>query len=216
MERLKDSEDWGGDGWNSFFCQKGKQWRDKDYKYLDAIFELSLLKGSLLDAGCALGDGLLFLRRKCPLVNSFAGTDVSSEAIKVCKSNGKLEGIDFFQHDILKPFTRKYDNIICLQTLEHVEDPLRAMRNLIEATDKVLILGVPYLNRRPDRNHIWSFDENDFSEVADSRCFDNKQKNMYRLLDREREGFAFRTKRLSLKQEFVNKLLRRFGRAKTL
>lgn len=210
MERLDNFVSWGQEGWNHFFSQKGSQWRNKDYKYLDNIFPLSSLKGSLLDVGCGLGDGLIYIRTKGPMVDRFAGTDFSSEAIESCRCTPALKGMSFFQHDILKPFPEKYDNIICLQTLEHLEAPLEAMRNLIDATQNLLIVGVPYRNRRPDRNHLWSFDENDFADIVDSYCVDEKQKNIYWLLDKQKRGFGFRKRRLRILPEFVQKLFKSF------
>ena len=100
----------------------------------------------------------------------------------------------------------KYDNIICLQTLEHLEDPVIAIRNLIDATQKLLIVAVPYRNRRPDENHLWSFDENDFSDLMDSFRLDKKQKNIYWLFDKRKEGFGFCKKRFNVLRKLTDKL----------
>lgn len=206
MEKLDGFVDWGQDGWNRFFVQKGKRWRTLDYLFLNSIFDLSELRGSLLDVGCALGDGLVYLRKKSPKIDRFVGTDFSGEAIDVCMSNPKLRKMEFFRHDILKPFPEKYDNIICLQTLEHVQNPRCAMLNLIDATRDLLIVGVPYRNRRSDENHLWSFDENDFSELVDSHCIDKRKANIYWLIDKQKKGFSFHMKRLYILQEFKRKL----------
>ncbi|MFA5238552.1 MAG: methyltransferase domain-containing protein [Phycisphaerae bacterium] len=204
MEKLEKSEEWGHLGWNRFFSQKGELWRVKDYRHLDSVFDLSALAGSLLDVGCALGDGLIYLKAKAPKVNRFAGADFSDEAIRICKNNPQLREMAFFQHDILEPFPDTYENVICLQTLEHVQKPEIAMRNLINAAKSLLIVAAPYRNRRPDADHLWSFDEMDFSDLVDLYCLDKRQKNIYWLVDKQKRGISFRRKRYNI---FVEKLL---------
>ncbi len=191
MERLETFMDWQQDGWDSFFVHKGKRWRHKDYRYINDIFYLRRLRGSLLDVGCGLGDGLAYLKNKCPKVDRLICTDFSNKAIEACRNNPMLSGMSFFQHDVLNTLPEKYDNIICLQTLEHLHDPQTAMQNLVDAVKRMLIVGVPYCNRRPDHNHLWSFNENDFSELADSYFLDEKQKNIYWLVDEQQKGIGF-------------------------
>jgi len=211
MKRLETFVDWEQDDWDSFFVQKGIQWRNKDYRYINDMFDLHILNGSLLDVGCGLGDGLAYLKKKCPKVDRLIGTDFSHKAIKTCQNNPKLSGMSFFQHDILRVLPEKYDNIICLQTLEHLEDPQAVMQNLIDTAKKVLIVGVPYRNRRPDENHLWSFTEDDFSELTDSYCLDKKQKNIYWLIDKQEKGVSFYRKRSYSLSKFMAKLFRSFS-----
>ncbi len=210
MKRINTVADWGNDGWDNFFIEKGKQWRNKDYRHLNELFDLSVMTGSLLDAGCALGDGLIYLRNKCPGIDKFEGTDFSSEAVQICKENPQQAGIRFFQHDILAPLPRQYDNVICLQTLEHVKDPSLAISNLSDAAKDMLIVAVPYRNRRPDKDHHWYFDENDFSEIADAHCLDRKKKNIYWLFDKQKKGLKFSIKRFSALRKFSPKLFKPF------
>lgn len=208
MERIDGFVNWGPNGWNRFFVKKGQQWRYKDYRHLETIFDLSVLRGSLLDVGCALGDGLIYLKNKCTRVDSFGGMDFSNQAIETCRTNLKLREMEFFQHDIIKPFPVKYDNIICLETLEHVENPRSAIENLIDAAKSILIVGVPYHNRRLSENHLWSFYENDFSELVDSYCIDRRQRNIYWLVDKQKNGIIFRKKYIQILREFIKKCLK--------
>ncbi len=55
-----------------------------------------------------------------------------------------------------------------------------------------MIVGVPYRNRRPDENHLWSFDENDFSELIDDYRIDKRERNIYWLIDKQKKGVRFR------------------------
>ena len=208
MEKLQTYVHWEQENWDSFFHEKGKRRRNKDYRYINDIFNLSMLEGSLLDVGCALGDSLIYLRKKCPKINRFIGIDFSPRAIETCRNNPELSAMEFYQHNIIKSLPEKYDNIICLATLEHLEDPETAMKNLSDATNQLLIIGVPYLNRRPDKNHIWSFDEYDFSDLTDLFCFDRSNRNIYYLIDRQELGSGFHKKRLSFLCNLARKLIK--------
>jgi len=212
MERLETFVDWEQGDWDSFFVQKGTQWRNKDYRYLNDIFDLrNILNGSLLDVGCGLGDGLLYLKKKCPQVDRLIGIDISAKAIEINRNNPAFSEMEFFHHDILKPLSEKYDNIICLETVEHLEDPQTAMQNLIDAAKEVLIVGVPYRNRRPDENHLWSFTEDDFSELTDSFCLDKKKKNIYWLIDKQEKGVSFYRKRSYNLSKFIANIFNSFS-----
>lgn len=71
MKRLRNARDWGKRGWDEFFDDTGTHWRDKDYRFLADVFDLSGLQGSLLDAGCALGDGQALLYSLCHNVTEY-------------------------------------------------------------------------------------------------------------------------------------------------
>jgi len=148
--------------WDDFLKAKGNSWRHRDYAHLESIFPVNIFEGTLLDVGCALGDGILYLTDKCPKVTKFYGADISIVGVKKCQNDPKLSHANFFQHDVCEKFQEKYDTIICLQTLEHVPDPEKAVRNLRDAANKLLIVGTPHLDKRGDSDHMWSFDEEDF------------------------------------------------------
>lgn len=177
-ERIS-SVNYGEGDWNRFYEQKGDSWRDKDYRKLYHLFALESLKGSVADIGCGLGDGLLFLKRKISRASDFYGFDFAGEIIARNNENPALKGIEFHRKDIHEPFEKRFDNIICLQTIEHLTDPKKAMHNMIEAASSVLIVGAPYKNRRPDEDHVWSFDENDFKNDFDFIRIDDDCKNIY-------------------------------------
>jgi 2-polyprenyl-3-methyl-5-hydroxy-6-metoxy-1,4-benzoquinol methylase len=186
MQEIKGFLDYKSSGWDSFFQARGDSWRNKDYRNLSKMLPIHEFEGSLLDVGCALGDGFEILQSTCRHVTSFSGTDFSGYAIKMNQKNQKLDRVHFFQHDILEPIPDQYDNIICLQTLEHLADPQIALRNLIDATRRILVVATPYMNRRPDENHLWSFDENDFAGKIDEYCLDaysgaSRHRNMIHL-----------------------------------
>jgi hypothetical protein len=209
MQKIENSHDWGTIGWDKYFASKGPTWRNKDYRYLTELFDVSSLKGSLIDVGCALGDGLSYLKSSCPDIDSWAGTDFSANAVDACRNKVELGGMDFFQHDIHSPITKKYNNIICLQTLEHLENPSDALKNLIDATIDLLIVSVPYKNRRPDENHIWSFDECDFTSLVDQFSLDQRERNIFWIVNKSSSVYSF--KPVSSKFNFIRKLKKYFS-----
>lgn len=80
-------------------------------------------------------------------ITRFSGCDFAAETIEKNKANPDLAEMEFFSHDIMQLIAKQYDNIICLQTLEHLHEPAKAMDNLINATRDVLIVATPYKNR---------------------------------------------------------------------
>jgi hypothetical protein len=112
----------------------------------------------------------------------------------------------FFKYNILKPLPESYDNIICLQTLEHLDDPHKAMHNLVSATRKVLIVGCPYLNRRLAKDHQWSFIESDFCDIVDSYCLVIRKQNIYWLVDKQKKGYKFHPETFYFYSELRRKL----------
>ena len=192
MQRIESANDYGTHGWDELFLRKNGRWRNKDYRYLDEVFRISLFSGTLLDAGCALGDGLIYLHKHCTKVTQYTGTDFSNTGVVSCQNNHDLKFSNFYQHDLMNPLPHTYDNIICLQTIEHAQDPLCAFNNLLTATNKLLIIAVPYKNRRPDENHLWSFDEMDFRDYITSFTLGQNERNIFWLIDRQNCGIKFR------------------------
>lgn len=197
------------DDWDKFFGERGVSWRDKDYRYLDEVFDVQKFSGTLLDVGCGLGDGFLCLKDKCPHVEKYYGSDISQQAVNTCSQNPALNGINFFYHDIMEPLTETFDTIICLQTLEHLSEPHVAMNNLVNAAKSLLIVAVPYRNRRFDVSHIWHFDKNDFKDVVTACCLGQKYTNIYWLVDKSGRGYSFRRNRW---QTLVFEVAKRFHR----
>lgn len=145
---------------DKMFLSMGDYYRDKDYRMLAEIFDVQLFAGTVLDVGCALGDGIVYFKEQNPSPEYY-GLDISSIAIKKCIDKN-IEA-KFFQHDIRSPLDRKFDITICLQTLEHLMNPSLALKNMLNATNRFLIISVPYLNRRKDPGHLFSFNRTTFS-----------------------------------------------------
>ncbi len=168
--------------WDEFFHDKGSTWRDKDYRFLTSHFDPDIFKGELADVGCGLADGLIYLKNVCKNTTKFIGLDHSPTALE---SNMHFNpDMEFRLFNLDTPLNKQFDNIICLQTLEHIDNPVQALVNLINATRKTLIISTPYKNKRPDIDHMWSFDENDFKEFMDSYIIGENGANIYWRLDK--------------------------------
>lgn len=186
MERITTGHVAHADAWDTFHCTYISADRSKDYRFLARVFDLSLFEGTLLDAGCGMGKGLQVLGRQCTNVTEFYGFDISKVAIE--KAKQRNEKASLFVHDIQEPIEGTFDNIVCLQTIEHVEDPKKAFHNLLTATKSVLIISVPRLDRRKARTHLWSFDSFDF-EATKTLVGDD---NIYWLIDKQSKGVSFK------------------------
>jgi len=167
MKRIETNKNFD---WNEFYRSKGTNWRDKDYRFLVKYFPIHTLTGTLLDVGCGVGDGIRYLKTICPEITNFYGIDFSEEAIKINRKNHEMKDVIFYNHNIEQPFTKKFDNIICLQVLEHLQHPFLAIHNLIKTTKTNLIISTPNQNARPDSDHVWSFEVDDFNEISND-CF---------------------------------------------
>lgn len=99
---------------------------------------------TLLDAGC--GDGTL-VRKLVGTVPDITAVDIASSAF----TGVEQSGIRFMQMNIEKlDFAdRTYDAVVCVETLEHVLDPLRALSELrrVLTPGGTLILTYPTINR---------------------------------------------------------------------
>jgi len=125
---------------------------------------------SCLDIGCAAGHGIATLTKLRRNIN-FDACDFSNNGIIAAKSNYNNTKIRFFTHDILKDsLNKKYDYILIVETLEHVNDPLRAVKKYIKYCNKKLIITVPY-KEQGWKEHIYSFDEKSFASVPEFRKY---------------------------------------------
>jgi trans-aconitate methyltransferase len=177
VERVPDVGPATVSDWDLTLGEYSDGWRDKDYRQLEELFRLGRLAGTLIDVGCAVGDGLSTLRRACKGTAQFSGCDFSAEGIRI--SATRFPDVEFFVHDIHKPLPRTWTSVISLQTIEHLDDPVTAVKNLAEAATDTLIVAAPYRNRRPDRDHRWSFDVADFAGMFDGWLLDRAHRNIY-------------------------------------
>lgn len=131
----------------------------------------------VIDVGCGTGHLLAEFRRWAK-PRSMTGCDFSEEGIRF--SRERFPGCRFFRHDIYEPLPDSYDVLLCTEVLEHLEYPVKAIRNLINATRRggVIIITVPNgrLDHLNEHINFWSpeswkvFVEKECPECA-SVCF---------------------------------------------
>lgn len=111
------------------------------------------------DFGC--GTGVLVNRLKNEFPNMhIVGYDFSENKIRWCQRFYCINPLCFSHGSIFEPINNKYDVIIATEVLEHLEYPLRALKNLMSALDVGgrLFLTVPDGRRDAFHGHIhfWS------------------------------------------------------------
>jgi len=114
---------------------------------------------TLLDVGCGVGLGLVCLAQHCPRAH-FYGLDLSSWAI--IRARARYRGIKFLHADIRSyKFTRDFDYISIVRTLEHLENPFRILDKCLEASPTVFV-SVPKLGGCTE--HISHFPHDSFNQ----------------------------------------------------
>ena len=89
---------------------------------------------SILDLACGVGYGSRFLKDSLPAA-LVTGIDCSAEAIEYASERYSLAGLAFGVGDALSFDDGPFDAVVSLETIEHLPDPERFVRNV---TTKVL------------------------------------------------------------------------------
>ncbi len=165
-----NSRDW----WESYFNQ---QWDAHGGRAQTAYFMEQLVahlpgpereylaasNASVLDWGCAFGNGVHVLAKAFPRCK-LAGLDFSTRAIAEAKMC--FPQYDFFHTDDGK-IRNHFDVIVVSNCLEHFSDPLRVMKSHLEKCDKLYLALVPYREWPLDDVHCAQFREECFPEQLD-------------------------------------------------
>lgn len=114
---------------------------------------------TILDWGCALGDGVDVLAKEYPS-SEVSGLDFSEVAIKKALETFPMN--DFYCGK-LQDFGLKYQVIITSNCLGHFEDPLELLKSLMDFTTKHVIILVPhnddsYLNKNSEHKSKFTTD----------------------------------------------------------
>lgn len=127
--------------WDRYLGNRSDFWRDFPYMFL--MNELPKNeKFSLLDIGCALGDGCRLLKKHFPEAE-IAGADISKVGIEKAKDRDK--DIDYFIMDLGKQdIPQKYDYISLIHILEHFNDPYSILDKCLKSVNKAVYISAPY------------------------------------------------------------------------
>lgn len=92
-------------------------------------------EGTVLEAGCGMGLGAY-------LINADMATDKLSINVKFAKE--VYPKINFAVWNIAEyPFEKQYDVVVCVETIEHVADLERAIKNLVASAKKEVWISTP-------------------------------------------------------------------------
>lgn len=150
--------------WNDELSKFDTFWRNENYSHI-----LDLLPRdkafTLLDIGCAIGDGCELLKERFPEAE-ITGVDISEVGIE--KARRKTKGVHYFVFDVLKdPIPKKYDYIVILETLEHFNDPFFVVDKCLRHVNEAFIVSVPYTPEYSGKRivvgeHRYCFNESTF------------------------------------------------------
>lgn len=104
-----------------------------------------LVRGEeILEAGCGIGTGTAILERSAA---SIVGTDKLARNVAFARC--LYPWIAFEQWDLNLPWPDVADVVVCIEALEHVGDTQAAVRNLLQAARRELIVSVPNGTNKP-------------------------------------------------------------------
>ena len=132
-----------------------------------------LVPGTVLDIACGVGYGTVVLAGS-PRVIKVIGVDVSGEAIRYAQEHYPHERISYVcaSADDFEP-AEGFDNIVCLETIEHVDDPHEFFSRLVALLKPGgrLITSAP-VTPSVDANphHKSNFSVRTFAELGTSRA----------------------------------------------
>ena len=162
---------------DQFFEALGEPKPGAPFDILDAYrFNLCLKQlapGSVLDVGAYLGD---FLKLVINDGRSYYGTEVNQARVDLVNSIlGSTHVSLDFRNGSLKSFEDNFvDNVVCMETIEHVIDHQVAIEELCRVSRKRVVITVPYLERleqvlcthcnsyTPHHGHQHSYDQQTF------------------------------------------------------
>ena len=151
------------DGLNEFYSDAEAVASFLDPGFYDRLLDLLAAHGvdynqkRVADVGCGTG-GLLKALQARDQARSLTGFEYSEKALDLARA--QVPGVEFCYFDIYEGSPREFDVIFCIEVIEHLLHPDRALRNVVRmlADSGVALVTVP--NGRTDtfEGHInfWS------------------------------------------------------------
>lgn len=151
--------------WDRKLERLGDSWRDDHYYFVVDLLPRDE-EFTLLDVGCALGEGCVLLRERFPRAR-ITGIDISDVGIR--KARSRAGDIEYRVLDITRdPIPGVFDYMTIIETLEHFDNPFAVLDRCLKNTRKMIIVCVPYRQSlawavRWGKEHRTSFDEKTFA-----------------------------------------------------
>jgi methionine biosynthesis protein MetW len=104
------------------------------------IYDWITPSSTVLDLGC--GDGTLLARLKEGKLCKVVGVDISPLAIEKARS----KGVEAYVHDLDEPLPfddRSFDYVILCEVLEHLYDPIFALKEGLRVARRAMIISIP-------------------------------------------------------------------------
>ena len=95
----------------------------------------------VLDVGCGFGEILKELNK---YKFKTLGIDINQECLN---SSRKFSDVKLLSVYDLDEITEKFDYVVCSHVLEHCDNPIHAIKNLLKVSKKKVIIAVPNLAR---------------------------------------------------------------------
>lgn len=135
------------------------------YKFISKLFRYEK-NNSILELGCNEGLGALFFSQNSG-VNKFLGVDFDTAAIDWAKTNIENDNIQFCEDNFLNKNYGKFDVVISIDVIEHIEDEKSFIETICKNLDKngVAVIGTPNITMTPyasaasKKDHINLFDQ---------------------------------------------------------
>lgn len=164
-----------------YFEMMGQQKLENEFGCLDWYRFVTaaryLLPGSVLDIGTYYGDFLKMARSRG---HKIAGTEANETRINAANARlGENVVVVDFQNGQLTQFAdNSFDNVVCMEVLEHVPDHHTAFSELCRVANKRIIITVPFrehiqeilclhcYRHTPLYGHCHSYDLGFFQEIS--------------------------------------------------
>lgn len=130
--------------------------------------------GDVLDIACGVGYGS-YLISKNPDVKIVHGYDRAEKAINQANDSFSSEKIEFILGDPTQ-VDKKYDVLVCLETIEHLQNPTILNELVNRCGINEIIISFP--NKKTthyNQYHIWDITEEDIIRIFEEfQCFNKK------------------------------------------
>lgn len=157
--------------WDAIYSKERAQNRSRvDERRLQEVLRWSQVRQeevqrlpTILDVGCGLGDLSRYLGDHLPGA-PVSGVDISSDCIAYCRQRASKGAVLREARADSLPFEdESFDIVWCGETLEHLDDPEKALLEIRRVTEEhgFILISTPYRRRNTSEEHLWEFAPSD-------------------------------------------------------